>query len=456
MADSSYYGSGGGGGGRSGGKDGNEYYKANNNIFGGGKSSSYTNNKAGGGGNNKNYNANNNNSNINLDANGVIKASKAADHSKIFVGGLSWQTTEESLRWHFEQYGQVTSVEVMRDRNTGDPRGFAFVVFVDPSTLDLVMADADKHEINHKFVDVKRAQARGIAPPSIHGEREAAAAAIAGITDTAPSNSDDLLTGPYTGGAVGQNNNNVELDGIYGPSRNNKATNNNIEKSSAGTELTPEQLMTKVFVGGIPPSVDRDELKEIFSAYGPVVDSIVMVDQVTQRSRCFGFITYATGSGGAQKAVLAQPITVQGRNVEVKLATPRSEQQQQQQGTGTGTGRGTNAPHHQSMTNTSNNNNSMNNNNMMHGTNANKRTGAPGHLGLRSGKQSLTNNGEFAGLAVAYGRNGWKAGYGTKAFGKAGWSVEVSIILFLLLLLVSFLFRIFFRFTKTYHCFFFG
>ena len=51
------------------------------------------------------------------------------DQGKIFVGGLSWQTTEESLRWHFEQYGPVVSVEVMRDRVTGDPRGFAFVVF---------------------------------------------------------------------------------------------------------------------------------------------------------------------------------------------------------------------------------------------------------------------------------------------------------------------------------------
>lgn len=41
------------------------------------------------------------------------------DHSKIFVGALSWQTTEESLRIHFEQYGPVQSVEVVRDRHTG-------------------------------------------------------------------------------------------------------------------------------------------------------------------------------------------------------------------------------------------------------------------------------------------------------------------------------------------------
>lgn len=42
-----------------------------------------------------------------------------SDAAKIFVGGLSWQTTEEPLRWHFEQYGTVVSVEVMRDRHTG-------------------------------------------------------------------------------------------------------------------------------------------------------------------------------------------------------------------------------------------------------------------------------------------------------------------------------------------------
>ena len=90
------------------------------------------------------------------------------DLSKIFVGGLSWQTTEESLRFHFEQFGPVAHVDVMKDRVTGDPRGFAFVVFRDPATIDLVMNEG-KHEINHKIVDVKRAQARGQAPPSIHG-----------------------------------------------------------------------------------------------------------------------------------------------------------------------------------------------------------------------------------------------------------------------------------------------
>lgn len=44
-----------------------------------------------------------------------------------------------------------------------------------------------------------------------------------------------------------------------------------------------------------------------------------MVDQVTNRSRCFGFVTFEHGNDGAQKAIDQQPLTVQGRKVEVKL-----------------------------------------------------------------------------------------------------------------------------------------
>ena len=135
------------------------------------------------------------------------------DQGKIFVGGLSWQTTEESLRWHFEQYGPVVSVEVMKDRNTGDPRGFAFVVFQDAATVDLVMAEPN-HEINHKIVDVKRAQARGVAPPSIHINEQ----------------QQQQQAQPTT------------TEGGTTPSANTNNASNNF--------LTPEQQGTKVFVGG--------------------------------------------------------------------------------------------------------------------------------------------------------------------------------------------------------------
>ena len=265
----------------------------------------------------------------------------------------------------------------MRDRNTGDPRGFGFVVFADISTVDLVMKE-DRHEVNHKIVDVKRAQARGIAPPSIHQQSK---------TNNQNNNQNNN----------NQNNPNNNSNNGHQPSAASGGGGGGGGGSSSGGgggnnvgEMTPEQAQTKVFVGGIPPHIDRDELREIFQRFGPVTDTVVMMDQATQRSRCFGFVTFEHGSDGATKAVEAQPIQVHGRRVEVKLATPRVEQQG---------GRRPIAA-------------------------AAVAAAGPRNLGLRAGKASSTSTGEFAGLAVAYGRNGWKAGYGSKAFGQAGWAVQ--------------------------------
>lgn len=48
-------------------------------------------------------------------------------NSKLYVGNLSFQTTEDELRAHFEQHGSVTDIYVAMDKFTGRPRGFAFV-----------------------------------------------------------------------------------------------------------------------------------------------------------------------------------------------------------------------------------------------------------------------------------------------------------------------------------------
>jgi RNA recognition motif-containing protein len=57
----------------------------------------------------------------------VIKQKTTYMENKLFVGNLPWAATESDIRAHFSQAGEVTSVEVMMDKFTGRPRGFAFV-----------------------------------------------------------------------------------------------------------------------------------------------------------------------------------------------------------------------------------------------------------------------------------------------------------------------------------------
>lgn len=73
-----------------------------------------------------------------------------SDQGKLFIGGVSWETTEEKLKEYFENYGEVSQTVIMRDKNTGRPRGFGFVVFSDPSILDTVLQD--RHTIDGRTV----------------------------------------------------------------------------------------------------------------------------------------------------------------------------------------------------------------------------------------------------------------------------------------------------------------
>ncbi|XP_065331623.1 RNA-binding protein Musashi homolog 2 isoform X2 [Cloeon dipterum] len=75
---------------------------------------------------------------------------------KLFVGGLSWQTSAEKLREYFGQFGKVTDVLVMKDPVTQRSRGFGFITFSEPSTVQKVLKEPE-HNLDGKKIDPKHA-----------------------------------------------------------------------------------------------------------------------------------------------------------------------------------------------------------------------------------------------------------------------------------------------------------
>ncbi|XP_056592628.1 heterogeneous nuclear ribonucleoprotein D0 isoform X2 [Triplophysa dalaica] len=88
-----------------------------------------------------------------------IDASKnEEDEGKMFVGGLSWDTTKKDLKDYFTKFGEVVDCTLKLDPLTGRSRGFGFVLFTDAESVEKVITQKE-HKLNGKVIDPKRAKA---------------------------------------------------------------------------------------------------------------------------------------------------------------------------------------------------------------------------------------------------------------------------------------------------------
>ena len=215
---------------------------------------------------------------------------------KMFVGGIPWEATEQDLVACFTPFGELLSASIVKDKMTGRSRGFGFVTYTLPASLDAVFAP-DKvktHEIRGRVVDVRRAV-------------------------------------PW-----GQEGSTGERKTFRDAPQNNAAGNNPWKRNGAGSggaqAGNSEDWKRKVFVGGIPNEVDKDAMFQYFAQFGTVVDARLMFDRVTGRSRGFGFVTFEKPE--TVDSVLVQRHIIGDRAVELKRAVPKGEQQRMSVGMG--------------------------------------------------------------------------------------------------------------------------
>ncbi|XP_068090104.1 DAZ-associated protein 1 isoform X1 [Hyperolius riggenbachi] len=187
---------------------------------------------------------------------------------KLFVGGLDWSTTQETLRTYFSQYGEVVDCVIMKDKTTNQSRGFGFVKFKDPNCVGTVLASRP-HTLDGRNIDPKPCTPRGMQP-----ERS--------------------------------------------------RTREGWQPKSPRTESNKSN---KVFVGGIPHNCGEAELKEYFKRFGVVSEVVMIYDAEKQRPRGFGFITFEDEQS-VDQAVNMHFHDIMGKKVEVKRAEPRDSKSQ--------------------------------------------------------------------------------------------------------------------------------
>lgn len=226
----------------------------------------------------------------------MSSAGKLESSKKLFIGGLSWGTTEDTLRSHFEEFGEVSEVRIMFDRGTGKPRGFGFVVFGDGASAET--AAEKTHTIDGRQVEAKKA-----VPKDSENQRQ---------------------DGVSSSNSVGSNRGNVANSTTgNGGSLSNSPSVSNARVVQPPMNNVPAIKCKKIFVGGLAPSTREDEFRSYFEQFGPIGDAVVMYDHATQRPRGFGFVTYETEEAVDEVFKLGAIHTLGDKKVECKRAVPK-------------------------------------------------------------------------------------------------------------------------------------
>jgi cold-inducible RNA-binding protein len=86
---------------------------------------------------------------------------------KLYVGNLSYQTTEDTLRTLFAEYGEIESVNLITDRETGRPKGFGFVEMSTDEAAQAAMSALNGKSIGDREIKVDKAK-----PQADRGRRD--------------------------------------------------------------------------------------------------------------------------------------------------------------------------------------------------------------------------------------------------------------------------------------------
>ena len=201
----------------------------------------------------------------NGDAAPADNTEKDTSSTTVFVGRLSWNVDNDWLKSEFEECGEVVAARVQMDRNTGKSRGFAYVEFADPASIEKALALSGK-EIDGRPINVDRS------------------------------------TNNKSGGAGNPNEQ---------------------RRAAFGDKTSPPSSV--LWVGNLSWGADENSLWDVFAEYGDVKSVRVPTDRETGKAKGFAYVEFSDIEASKKAFEGAQGMDLQGRNLRLDYSQPRED-----------------------------------------------------------------------------------------------------------------------------------
>ncbi|KAI8321015.1 RNA-binding domain-containing protein [Martensiomyces pterosporus] len=245
---------------------------------------------------------------------------------KVFVGNLSFKTTDGQLHDFFAEVGEVKEARII----TRGPRslGYGFVAFADDATVQKAVELKNHKDLAGREINVEAArpmpegalEARANKSPRRRSAPRRAANSAEAPADAASA--DAAAEGDAEGEAQAKDGKARE-GGRGRPRRQRrfpkKAKDEKADDEAKQDDRTPSE--TVVFVGNLPFSTEDEELTKLFADFS-ISSAHVVVSKKTGKPKGFGFVTFASNDdqNKALAKFAAEPIVVNDRTLTIKAA----------------------------------------------------------------------------------------------------------------------------------------
>ncbi|KAH1081082.1 hypothetical protein J1N35_020843 [Gossypium stocksii] len=255
--------------------------------------------------------------------------------SEVFIGGLPKDTSEEDLRELCEAIGEIFEIRLIKDKESGESKGYAFVAFKTKEVAEKAVDELHSKEFRGKtircsFSETKNRLFIGNIPKSLTEDdfRKAIESVGPGVENI------ELIKDPLNANrnrgfafVLYYNNACADYSRQKMASANFKLDGNNPTVTWADPKSSPDHSAASqvkaLYVKNIPDNTSTEKLKEVFQRHGEVTKVVMPPGKAGKRD--FGFIHYAERSSALKAVKDTEKYEIDGQVLEVVLAKPQAD-----------------------------------------------------------------------------------------------------------------------------------